>query len=137
MKNSLAHVEINVSDIEKSKAFYATILSYLGWEQFDLADNNVCGFKAPDGTDLFLVQTEQEFLGNNFHRKNTGLNHLAFRVENTDAVSRFSDFLDKQNITKLYHQNPKDYSSEYATEQYYAIFFEDPDRIKLEVVFLE
>lgn len=137
MKNSLAHIEINVSDIVVSKAFYTKILSQLGWKQFDLDDEHVCGFKALDNTHLFLVQTENKFKENGFHRKNIGLNHIAFRVENSEQVEVFNDFLKAEKITTLYHDAPKDYSSEYQTEQYYTIFFEDPDRIKLEVVFVE
>lgn len=134
MENSLAHIEINVSDILRSKDFYTKILKPLGWKQFDLNDKNVIGFKAPDKTHLFLVQTKSEFLHKNFHRKNAGLNHLAFRVNTTEEVDEYSRFLDEQGIAKLYHANPKDYSSEYAVEHYYAIFFEDVDRVKLEVV---
>ncbi len=134
--NSLAHIEINVSNIEVSKVFYAKVLQPLDWEQFDLDDPSVVGFKAPDNTHLFLVQTEEEYIADGFHRKQTGLNHLAFRVDSQEKVDMYSAFLDQNNIKKIYHVDPKDYSSEYASEHYYAVFFEDPDRVKLEVVFL-
>ena len=137
MTNSLAHIEINVSNIEVSKAFYMKILEPLGWKYFGTDDESVAGFEAPDKTSLFLVQTESSFMENGYHRKNTGLNHLAFRVSRHAEVDDYSEFLDTNTISKLYHSIPKDYSSEYAMEEYYAVFFEDPDRIKLEVVFMK
>ena len=71
---------------------------------------------------------------NKYHRKNVGVNHLAFGVSKKEDVDKFyQEFLIPHGIKPLYN-TPKRFP-EY-TEQYYAIFFEDPDRIKLEVVFL-
>ena len=87
-----------------------------------------------DGTlKLFLVQVEKRFAAKQFHRKQVGLNHIAFRVGSKKKVDDFHTFLKENKITVLY-DGPKDYSAEYA-KGYYAVFFEDPDRIKLEVVF--
>ena len=133
--NSLAHIEINVSDLQKSKDFYLVILSALKWN-LTLDSNDVVGFKGPDNTHLFLVQTEVSFIANIFHRKHVGLNHIAFRVESKQEVEEFCNFLKKNNIARLYSNEPQDYSEEYNVEQYQAVFFEDPDRIKLEVVFV-
>ena len=134
--NSLAHIEINVSDLQKSKDFYSTILPPLKWSL--VSDNkDSAGFKGPDNTHLFLIQTDISFIPNIFHRKQTGLNHIAFRVESKQEVEGFCNFLKKNNILMLYTDGPKDYSKEYGVEQYYAVFFEDTDRIKLEVVFIK
>jgi len=134
--NSLAHIEINVSDLQKSKSFYLMFLSGLKWKIISDDDSSV-GFKGEDNTHLFLLQTEKSFLLNIFHRKNIGLNHIAFRVESKKKVEEISNLLKEKNISKLYADDPKDYSDEYKMEQYYAIFFEDPDRIKLEIVFMK
>lgn len=133
--NSVAHIEINVSDLQKSKKFYSMIFSQLKWDM-SLDGDYAIGFKGADNTHLFLVQTKKASLLNIFHRKNTGLNHLAIRVESRQAVEEFNNFLKQNNIPRLYADNPKDYSKEYNMEQYYAVYFEDPDRIKLEVVFM-
>lgn len=134
--NSLAHIEINVSNLQKSKEFYLKILTPLNWRMTCDCDDSV-GFKGEDNTHLFLVQTADSFISNIFHRKYTGLNHIAFRVKSKKEVEGFSDFLKKNNITSLYTSDPKDYSEEYNMEEYYAVYFEDPDRIKLEVVFMK
>jgi len=134
--NSLAHIEINVSNLKKSKDFYLLILSQLKWKMI-LDDDKDAGFKGPDNTHLFLKQTSANFIKNIFHRKNTGLNHLAFRVDSRKEVNDLDSFLKKNNIPTLYTDEPKDYSEEYGMNEYYAVFFEDPDRIKLEVVFVK
>lgn len=83
-------------------------------------------------TDFWLIKTEEKYLPNNFHRKNIGLNHLAFRVESRGEVDQFTnDFLKTHGIPTLYG-TPKLFP-EYGPN-YYAVYFEDPDRLKLEVV---
>ena len=134
--NSLAHVEVNVSNLETSEKFYFLILSKLGWTE-KLHTNEVIGFGAPDNTHLFIVQTEDRYTGNKFHRRNIGLNHIALRVGSKQDVDDFHAFLTEHTIPCLYADRSKDYSKEYNMEEYYAVFFEDPDRIKLEVVFVK
>src|ERR1017187_9640176 len=61
------------------------------------------------------------------------LGHIAFQVDSADMVDSFVDsFLKPRQIEKLYG-GAKAYP-EY-TPQYYAVYFEDPDRIKVEVVY--
>jgi catechol 2,3-dioxygenase-like lactoylglutathione lyase family enzyme len=125
------HFEYNISNLKKSRTFYDKFLKQLGWRRF-MTRKDVIGYT--DGTlKLFLVQVEKRFAPKKFHRKQVGLNHIAFRVNSKKKVDDFHMFLKKNKITILYG-GPKDYSAEYA-KGYYAIFFEDPDRIKLEVVF--
>ena len=60
-----------------------------------------------------------------------GLNHLAFRVDRREEVDRFrNEFMASRSIAPLYG-TPRAFP-EYAPG-YYAVFFEDADRIKLEV----
>jgi catechol 2,3-dioxygenase-like lactoylglutathione lyase family enzyme len=125
------HFEYNVSDLKKSCVFYDVVLKQLGWRKF-MIHKDVVGYT--DGSvKLFLVQVERRFRKYKFHRKQVGLNHIAFRVFSEEKVDNFHKFLEKNKITVLYG-GPKDYSAEYS-KGYYAFFFEDPDRIKLEVVF--
>lgn len=134
--NSLGHIEINVADLKQSGEFYSLMLIRLGWVE-SLRTTEVVGFKGPDKSHIFLVQCEEQFISNSYHRKNIGLNHIAFRVGSKAEVDAFCNFLIEKGITRLYANKPKDYSEEYGMNEYYAVFFEDPDRIKLEVVFVE
>ena len=82
-------------------------------------------------TDFWMIATSPERRATPFHRKNTGLNHLAFGVRAREDVDRFVDeFLKPRGIAPLY-DSPRDYA-EYRPG-YYGVFFEDPDRLKIEI----
>lgn len=131
MKATLSHIQINVSDFDTSVKFYKEFLGYLDYE-VTMEDEEVVGFD--DGQcSIFLIKTPDKYKSNKFHRKNPGLNHLCFKVGSKENVDRFTnEFLNARNIKTLY-DTPKLFA-EY-TDKYYAVFFEDPDRIKLEVAY--
>jgi hypothetical protein len=82
-------------------------------------------------TDLWLIETPADRRDAGFHRKNTGLNHLAFGVRERADVDRFvAEFMRPRGLAPLY-DSPRDYPEYHAG--YYAVFFDDPDRLKLEV----
>jgi catechol 2,3-dioxygenase-like lactoylglutathione lyase family enzyme len=131
MKNFLEHISLNVSNPEKSFPFYKDLFLFLGYKI--IRDNRECLAVRKEGTaDFWIKATGTEYLPNKFHRKNTGLNHFAFVVESKQEVDRFyNEFLKERNIKTLY-ESPKSFP-EYISD-YYAVFFEDPDRIKIEVL---
>ncbi len=123
----LSHIDINVSKYAESIRFYDMILIPLGWRRLTCQKNHTT---YTDGKmKICLCPTEEKFVASGFHRKRTGLNHLAFYADSKKAVDDFyNDILLKNNIECLYEKKP------YGDDDYYAVFFEDPDRIKLEVV---
>lgn len=132
MKNFLEHMSINVSDPEKSFPFYKDLFLFLGYEVISDKENSLA-FRKEGTPDFWFKVTEQKYMKNGFHRKNTGLNHLAFKVDSKEEVDRFfNEFIKSKNIKTLY-ETPKAFP-QYETD-YYAVFFEDPDRIKLEVFY--
>lgn len=132
MKTSLYHLQLNVSDPKVSLPFYKKLFAYFEYDIIDESDEHI---GVSNGTtDFWIMATEAKHLDKTFHRKATGLNHLAFRVSSREDIDRFnSEFLLANNIDSLY-DSPKEFP-EY-NQEYYAVFFEDPDRIKLEVVFV-
>ncbi len=81
---------------------------------------------------IFLVKCEKGFSKPRFHRKRVGLNHIAFRAKSREDVNEFhKHFLIPKRVRVLYG-GPKRYP-EYGPN-YYSVYFEDPDRIKLELV---
>lgn len=81
---------------------------------------------------IWIMATPERYKVNKFHRKATGLNHLAFRVGLKDDVDKFDEEFIKKNGLKTLYDTPK-YFPEYSPRDY-AVFFEDPDRVKLEVM---
>jgi catechol 2,3-dioxygenase-like lactoylglutathione lyase family enzyme len=129
MKASLYHVQLNVSDVARSMPFYRALFEYLEY-RIMVAQPDAMGVS--DGTtDIWIIGVAPEYRARGFHRKETGVNHLAFHVSAPGDVDRFhGEFLLTRNLPVLYG-GPREYP-EYALG-YYAVFFEDPDRIKLEV----
>jgi len=132
MKASVYHVQINVRDAAVSLPFYRDLLAYLEFRVVH-EDRQFAGFS--DGaTALWLIETDARHAADGFHRKRMGLNHLAFQVARREDVDRFRDeFLTPRGIPELY-DTPREFP-EY-TPGYYAVFFEDPDRLKLEVAYV-
>jgi catechol 2,3-dioxygenase-like lactoylglutathione lyase family enzyme len=114
----------------KSFAFWKDLLAFLGFEI--KPDGN--HFDATDGhTNLCVQVTKPDHQEPGFHRKRTGLGHIAFQVDSADMVDAFvNDFLEPRQIETLYG-GAKAYPD--YTPDYYAVYFEDPDRIKVEVVY--
>ena len=124
----LSHIEINVSDYTKSILFYDMILHPLGWNRF-LCTND-CTAYCDGFLKLILSPTENQFKDAGFHRKRVGLNHLALYAHTKNEVDFFyEEILKKNNIPSLYQEGPE------GDDNYYSVLFEDPDRMKLEVVF--
>ncbi|HEU4366642.1 MAG TPA: VOC family protein [Methylomirabilota bacterium] len=125
----MGHLQLNVGDAGVSVPFYRELLGYFEYRVV-LGERDILGM-SNGTTDFWIVQAPGERAGARFHRKNPGLNHVAFRVGSRDDVGRFHDeFLKPRGIPALYG-GPRDYP-EYRPG-YHAVFFEDPDRLKLEV----
>lgn len=129
MKAKIGHVGINLSSTNNLQ-FWKELLSFL---EFSITDEGEHFDAVSDGYYLCFNITEKKYGQVGFHRKRTGLNHVALRVNTTEDVDIFvSKFLEPKGITPLYG-GAKPYP-EYV-EGYYAVFFEDLDRIKVEVVY--
>ena len=130
MRASVYHVQINVRDPVVSLPFYRALLGYLDYRVMYEAPG-VMGLTNAT-TDFWLIATSADRSHHAPHRKNAGLNHIALRVTARADVDRFhEEFLKARGISALYG-GPREYP-EYRPG-YYAVFFEDPDRLKLELV---
>jgi catechol 2,3-dioxygenase-like lactoylglutathione lyase family enzyme len=124
----ISHIELSVSNYKKSIQFYDKVLIPLGFERCNCTED----FTAFSNGNykIILCPTEEKFKEEGYHRKRTGLNHLAFSADSKEDVDHFViDVLNKNKIKTLYEKNA------FGDEDYYAAFFEDPDRIKLELVY--
>lgn len=125
----LHHVEIYVSDLSRSRGFWQWLLcEELGYEVYQEWPQGVSFRHGP--TYLVFVQTEQKHLDTGYNRCRTGLNHLAFHARSKSHVDDLTAKLRERGIIILY----ADRHPHAAGPESYAVFFEDPDRIKVEVV---
>jgi len=124
----LHHVEIYVSDLECSIAFWSPFMSQLGYE----ADRWSEGMNyTKEGEAYFcFLQAPPKHIAAGYHRQRVGLNHLAFKGKSRAHVDEMAAWVKDAGYTTLYE-------SEYPFASgpgYYALYCEDPDRIKVEVV---
>jgi len=132
IRTSFNHLQIYVSDKKVSFQFYKELLTYLGYKVV-CEDGASLGMRN-EPTDIWLKGVPKENKHKLYSRRNVGVNHLAFGVSKKEDVDKFcKEFLIPRGIKSLYN-SPRKFH-EY-TERYYAVYFEDPDKIKLEVVFL-
>lgn len=127
MKGALHHVEIYVKDLAVSKEFWGWLLEKLGYEVFQEWDAGI-SYLLGD-TYLVFVQAEQKHLDVPYHRCRAGLNHLAFHGESRAFVDEMTLALCERGVTILY----EDRHPYAGGDDYYAVFFEDPDRMKVEI----
>ena len=87
-----------------------------------------------EGTRIIVAQTPQRFMSDGFHRKRVGLNHIAFRASSRAAVDEFCQKFLLPNKVRILYGGAKEWPD--YDPGYYAVYFEDPDRIKLELVYV-
>jgi len=126
LHGTIHHVELYVSNLERSSVFWGWLLSELGYNVFQSWSTGI-SYKLGH-TYIVFVQTEEKFLNNGYHRKRTGLNHLAFHVESEEFINRIKQKLIEKGVTILYTEEPLENNVSPA-----SLFFEDPDRIKVEL----
>ena len=114
------HISIRVSNYEKSKAFYGRLFEFLGFEISDEYPNTI-GWT--NGKTRYWIAPAE---GRKKHRiGDVGLHHYAFDLRNRKDVDALQAFLKDERVRIV------DPADEYY-EDYYAVFFLDPDGIKLE-----
>ncbi len=129
----IGHIYLYVSDLQKSYNFYKPFLEFLDYQQTVKED---WGFAFENGgASIWFEEAREGYIQKGYHRKRIGLNHIAFKVSSKEEVDKFyEEFLKPNSIPTLYN-TPKAFP-EY-TDKYYAVFFEDPDRIKLEIAYFD
>ena len=122
------HIVLRVSDLERSRRFYGRVLGYLGfaleWE-FGVTlgwDNGV--------TMVWIVEADEEGKRHPHRTGNIGFHHYAFRLGAREDVDGLHKLLKKMKARVV--DPPEDYP--HYGPGYYAVFFLDPDGMKLEGV---
>lgn len=126
----LDHVELYVSNLSQSAEFWGWLLARLDYEEYQSWAQGQSWRHPLSGTYLVIVQADERFLDPEYHRCRVGLNHLAFQVASPGHVDDLTNELKKRGATLLY----ADWHPHAGGPGTYAVFFEDPDRIKVEVV---
>lgn len=124
----LHHIEIYVSDLTKTITFWDWLFTELNYEKYQKWDSGI-SWKYGE-TYIVFVQAEERFMDVPFHRCRVGLNHLAFHAKSKEHVNELTGKLKEKGIKILY----SDKHPHAGGTKHYAVYFEDPDRIKVEIV---
>ncbi|GAB2208916.1 VOC family protein [Roseibium sp. ROS1] len=126
----LHHVEIYVSNIRATYAFWIKILARIGYRETSSWED---GFTLRRKREAYLtfVQVSDKHKDHKYHRSGVGLNHIAFKIQERADVDAMRQYCIENSITILYDDR---YPFASGIKDYYALFIEDPDRIKIEFV---
>jgi alkanesulfonate monooxygenase SsuD/methylene tetrahydromethanopterin reductase-like flavin-dependent oxidoreductase (luciferase family) len=126
---SVHHVDLTVRDLRRSTDFYSRVLPLLGFRRSgDAPEGPIFAGARMD----IAIRADRPGSGAAHDRYAPGLHHLAFAAPSRAAVDALHRRLVELGVPIL--DAPAEYPR-YASQGYYAVFFADPDGIKLEYVF--
>jgi len=122
------HVSVTVNDLGRSRPFYEWLMPRLGYAtNWSYEGGN--GWLSPAGS-FWLKPADSRFAADTFHKDRVGLCEIAFAAATRDDVDALHKALVERGATIL--DAPREYPQ--YVPGYYAVFFTDPDGIKLELV---
>jgi glyoxylase I family protein len=129
MRGQMHHLDLTVSDLARSKPFYALVLAFLGYRCVKDTDRIVVwDLTVPDGVAGIAIRPAER--PREHDRYTVGLHHFAWNADSRQDVDRLHDKLVAAGVAIL--DAPAEYPQYGAG--YYAVFFADPDGLKLEYV---
>ncbi|MDQ0463480.1 catechol 2,3-dioxygenase-like lactoylglutathione lyase family enzyme [Caulobacter ginsengisoli] len=130
MRGAVHHIDLTVQDPAASAGFYEAVLGYMGYRRIVTHDNGMdFDLNGPDGfCSIGIVKARRE---RPHDRYTPGLHHLAWNAASREDVDNLHILLIGMGATIL--DAPADYPK--YGEGYYAVFFADPDGLKLEYVY--
>src|SRR5262245_7193837 len=122
------HLVLSVGDFARSRDFYRKVLGFLGFKlKYDYPD--YAGWKSGN-TRFWIAEADAEGKEHKHRKGDIGFHHYAFELASRKDVDDLGAFLEKNDI------NVVDPAGEYnGDKNYYAVFFTDPDGMKLEGMF--
>ena len=125
------HVDLVVSSIERSLPFYRDLLGPLGWHgvtEVQGERNETIWYLWGPGSSLG-VREALSTRDTPFDRYEIGVHHVAFEAASRAAVDERAAWVSEHGGE--IESGPEEY---WYSPGYYAVFFYDPDGMKLEIV---
>ena len=125
---AIHHIELYVASLEKSEIFWGGLLGRFGYLKFQEWSEGL-SFKLND-TYVVLVQVDPAHMEPAYHRRRVGLNHLAFHAASRSQVDEITLWVSQSGYRVLY----QDRHPFAGGSSHYALYCEDPNGIKVEIV---
>lgn len=117
------HISVRVSDFARSKRFYSGLFDFLGLDVLDEYEDAMGWTNGK--TRYWIGQADAKGAAHKHRTGDVGLHHYAFELRTRKDVDDLQDYLRRHHVTIV---DPADV----YYDDYYAVFFLDPDGIKLE-----
>lgn len=127
--NGIAHIQLSVSDMQRSTPFYEKLLTSL--EMVVLIRNPQYFYCIGGRTGVAISPMDPKYEGEAYDQRRPGLHHLCFRArsrEDVDAIHRTAVELGAKIV-----RPPQEGA---WAPGYYSVLFEDPDGIRIEANFV-
>jgi len=118
------HLVLSVGNFARSKDFYRKVLGFLGFKlKHEYPD--MAGWS--NGKTLFwIAAADAKGRKHKYRKGDIGFHHYAFELSSRKDVDALGAFLVEHGLTVV------DPPGEYYEPSYYAVYFTDPDGMKLE-----
>lgn len=132
--DTIDHLDLVVSNLERSLAFYRELLAPLGYSELTEIEGErgekvlYIGRKEGRGS-VSLRERQSTARAIPYDRYDLGIHHLAFLAPSREFVDERARWLSESGW-KI-ESGPKEHT---YTPGYYAVFFYDPDGLKLEIL---
>lgn len=124
-KLQTGHIGLNVTDLNRSKAFYQNIFGFQTVAESNEGEHHFAFLSDGERIVLTLWQQSQ----GSFETTQPGLHHLSFEVEDIEKVQAYEQKLCDLDVS-LFHNGIVPHGEGVASG---GIFFADPDGIRLEI----
>jgi glyoxylase I family protein len=134
-RSKLSHVDLVVSSIERSLPFYRGLLEPIGWTGLREVVGergetiHYLSVEGPGVAALGLREKGSDAHGVPYDRYAVGVHHVCIDVPRREVVDERAEWLRGEGVP--IESGPAEYD---YTPGYYAVFFHDPDGIKLEIL---
>jgi catechol 2,3-dioxygenase-like lactoylglutathione lyase family enzyme len=136
MRGAIHHIDLSVRDPKTARPFWEAVLGFLGYRVSTQYDDGGYDFDAGTRGGAFCsigIRSASGPYADRVHdRYSSGLHHLAWNAASREDVDALHALLQRIGATIL---DPPAHYPEYS-EGYYAVFFADPDGLKLEFCFV-
>jgi len=122
------HTIITVNNYEQANHFYSWLMPKIGYSSGEQDYGSMKGWMGK-GMSFWVKKADARFAADTFNKDRVGICEIAFKGDSRAQIDSLAKDIEAQGGKIL--DPPKEYD---YTPGYYAVFFADPDGIKLEVV---
>jgi catechol 2,3-dioxygenase-like lactoylglutathione lyase family enzyme len=124
--NGVAHVILTVSEWDKCRPFYESLLPFLGLKRIFAGEDFI--YYVGGRTAVGVNRCDEKYAAQRFVQGSVGLHHVCFRCRSRSDVDAVYAFLSNLEINIVRAPEPGPWAP-----GYYSVLFEDPAGIRIEV----